>query len=142
MAAGLPGERDVGLIVGILRDADSSADATELSSHLLAVLIADVRGYTTFTQDRGDEAAAKLSAKFEAVVRGLVSEFDGTVVEIRGDEALCVFSSPRQCLRLAVALQRRFVEETIADTDLPMPVVSASTSVRPSASGTDTAAVR
>lgn len=122
MAAGPPDERDGGLIAGILSDADSSVGAAELSSHLLAVMIADIRGYTTFTQHRGDEAAAKLSAKFEATVRGLVSDFDGTVVEIRGDEALCVFSSPRQCLRLAVALQRRFVEETIADADLPMPV--------------------
>jgi class 3 adenylate cyclase len=27
-------------------------------------LIADMRGYTLFTQERGDEAAAKLAAKF------------------------------------------------------------------------------
>src|SRR6476661_7343018 len=122
MSVGSPDEREEGLIAGILQDADSSEVAVDLSSQLLAVLIADIRGYTTFTQDRGDEAAAKLSAKFEAIVRGLVSDFDGRVVEIRGDEALCAFNSPRQCLRLAVALQRRFVEETVADGDLPMPV--------------------
>ena len=27
-------------------------------------LVADVRGYTTFTQERGDEAAAELAARF------------------------------------------------------------------------------
>ena len=30
-------------------------------------LVADVRGYTTFTQERGDEAAAELAARFAAV---------------------------------------------------------------------------
>lgn len=35
------------------------------------------------------------------VVRDLVAQFGGTLVELRGDEALCVFSSPRQSLRLA-----------------------------------------
>jgi hypothetical protein len=32
-------------------------------------LIADVRGYTLFTHERGDEAAAKLAAKFASVAR-------------------------------------------------------------------------
>lgn len=32
-------------------------------------LIADVRGYTLFTQERGDEAAAKLAAKFADIAR-------------------------------------------------------------------------
>jgi class 3 adenylate cyclase len=32
-------------------------------------LIADVRGYTVFTQERGNEAAAALAGKFAAVAR-------------------------------------------------------------------------
>ena len=32
-------------------------------------LIADVRGYTLFTQERGDEAAAKLAARFAEIAR-------------------------------------------------------------------------
>jgi YVTN family beta-propeller protein len=110
-----------GLIAGILqRDEQSVPDAD--ASELLTFVIADIRGYTRFTQERGDEAAAKLTAKLAVVVRDVVAQFGGTVAELRGDEALCVFTSPRQSLRVAVALQRRFVAETVADADLPMPV--------------------
>ncbi len=44
------------------------------------------------------------------------------MLELRGDEALCVFGSPRSAIRAAVALQQRFVEETIADPSLPLTV--------------------
>ena len=36
-------------------------------SAIQTFLIADVRGYTLFTQERGDEAAAKLAAKFASI---------------------------------------------------------------------------
>ena len=52
----------------------------------------------------------------------MVEEYRGRVVELRGDEALVVFGSPRSAIRAAVALQQRFVEETIADPSLPLTV--------------------
>jgi peptide/nickel transport system substrate-binding protein len=85
-------------------------------------LIADVRGYTLFSQERGDEAAAKLAAKFADIAREGVEARDGTLLELRGDEALCVFSSARQAIRAAVELQGRFVEETLEQPDLPLTV--------------------
>jgi len=97
--------------------ADQS-DATEIR----AFLIADVRGYTLFTHERGDEAAAKLAGRFAAVARTGVEARGGTVIELRGDEALAVFSSPRQAIRAAVELQSRFVDETLADPSLPLTV--------------------
>ena len=44
------------------------------------------------------------------------------MLELRGDEALVVFGSPRSAIRGAVALQQRFVEETVADPSLPLTV--------------------
>jgi YVTN family beta-propeller protein len=85
-------------------------------------LIADVRGYTLFTQQRGDEAAAKLAAKFARIAREIVHRRSGSVIELRGDEALAVFSSARQAVAAAVDLQERLVDETIDDPELPMPV--------------------
>jgi class 3 adenylate cyclase len=79
-----------------------------------------VRGYTLFTHERGDEAAAKLAARFAALAREGVEGRGGSVIELRGDEALAVFASPRQALRAAVELQARFVEETLADPALPL----------------------
>ena len=85
-------------------------------------LIADVRGYTLFTQERGDEAATKLAARFAAISREAVDDHGGSVIELRGDEALAVFESARQAIRASTALQQRFLEETEAEPTLPLPV--------------------
>src|SRR5919106_604305 len=60
-------------------------------AHIRTFLIADVRGYTVFTQEHGDEA-------------------------------LAVFDSARQAIRASIDLQRRFVDETVADPTLPLAV--------------------
>ena len=91
-------------------------------AHIRTFLIADVRGYTVFTQERGDEAAALLASKFAEVARQGVEARGGTVVELRGDEALAVFDSARQAIRASIDLQRRFVDETVADPALPLAV--------------------
>jgi YVTN family beta-propeller protein len=98
--------------------AGPSGDGTEIRTFL----IADVRGYTLFTHERGDEAAAKLAAKFALLAREGVEARGGSVIELRGDEALAVFASPRQALRAAVELQARFVGETLANPALPLGV--------------------
>jgi ABC-type transport system substrate-binding protein/class 3 adenylate cyclase/streptogramin lyase len=85
-------------------------------------LIADVRGYTRYTQERGDEAAARLASAFADIVRLTVEELGGRLVELRGDEALVVFASPRQAIRTAVVLQQRFVERMRLDDSLPLRV--------------------
>jgi len=87
-----------------------------------AFLIADVRDYTAFTREGGDERAARLAGRFAEVTRAVVQDHRGRVLELRGDEALVVFGSPRSAIRGAVALQQRFVEETIADPSLPLTV--------------------
>src|SRR5437867_5575230 len=73
-------------------------------------LIADVRGYTKYTQEQGDEAAAALASTFAELVREVVEARQGSLLELRGDEALVVFVSARQALRAAVDLQARFAE--------------------------------
>ena len=85
-------------------------------------MIADVRGYTAFTQARGDEAAARLAARFAALTREQVEASGGSVIELRGDEALAVFASPRNAIRAALAMQARFMEESVADPTTPFTV--------------------
>jgi branched-chain amino acid transport system substrate-binding protein len=85
-------------------------------------LIADVRGYTSFTQARGDEPAAQLAATFAALARETVATTGGEVVELRGDEALCVFRSARQALRAAVAMQVRFRDRRDDEPAFPLGV--------------------
>ena len=97
-------------------------DLTSAPAEIRTFLIADVRGYTRFTQEHGDEAGARLAGRFAEVVREQVDGRGGRVVELRGDEALCVFGSPRAALRAAVDLQRRFADEMRADPSLPLAV--------------------
>jgi len=69
-------------------------------------LIADIRGYTLFTQEHGDEAAARLAESFARVVREGVEAHGGRLVELRGDEALVAFESPRDAIVAAAQLPR------------------------------------
>jgi peptide/nickel transport system substrate-binding protein len=103
-------------------DAASPSSREGEGAEIRTFLIADVRGYTLFTQERGDEAAAKLARKFATIAREGVDARGGEVIELRGDEALAVFASPRQAIRAAVDLQERFAEETVDDPSLPLPV--------------------
>jgi class 3 adenylate cyclase len=68
--------------------------SVEARSELLTFLIADVRGYTSFTQSRGDEAAARLAGAFAEIAREGVEAHGGEVIELRGDGRLR--SSPRR----------------------------------------------
>jgi peptide/nickel transport system substrate-binding protein len=109
-------------------DSDPTPGATaeptgpEVATEILTFLIADVRGYTRFTQEHGDEAAGRLAARFAVIVRDVVEFQRGRLLELRGDEALVVFSSARQAIRAAVDLQVRFVGETTRDPSLPFRV--------------------
>src|SRR3954452_20408349 len=95
---------------------------TETPTGILTFLIADVRGYTSFTQVHGDEGAARLADKVAEIARAGGGVPGGAVTELRGDEALAVFSSPRAAVRAAVDLQTVFADETVIDPALPLTV--------------------
>ncbi|HEY7259852.1 MAG TPA: ABC transporter substrate-binding protein, partial [Gaiellales bacterium] len=99
-----------------------TTDANGPASEIRTFLIADIRGYTRFTQQHGDEAAARLAGRFAEIARETVESRGGTVAELRGDEAMCIFASPRQAVRAAVALQERCAEVFRADPSLPLRV--------------------
>src|ERR671935_1490921 len=89
---------------------------------LRAFLITDVRGYTRFTSEQGNEAATELAKQFAAVVRSAVSEHGGELLELRGDEAMCVFPLALQALRASVEVQRRLRTESDDGPPLPLGV--------------------
>jgi class 3 adenylate cyclase/streptogramin lyase len=104
---GQPGARPFTLDIVAEHTSRSWTPAEAAPTELRTFLIADVRGYTRYTQEHGDEAASALAARFAGIVRDVVPAFGGELVELRGDEALCVFGSARQAIRTAVELQRR-----------------------------------
>ncbi|HEY3211354.1 MAG TPA: ABC transporter substrate-binding protein, partial [Actinomycetota bacterium] len=60
--------------------------------------------------------------RFADIAREAVKEHGGSVIELRGDEALATFDSPRQAILAAVHAQDRFLDETVADPSFPLPV--------------------
>jgi class 3 adenylate cyclase len=89
---------------------------------LRTFLIADIRGYSRYTEDCGDEAAARLAARFAELVSEEVETHGGKLVELRGDEALAVFTSARQAIRAAIDLQEVFGEQSRASSEFPLEV--------------------
>jgi DNA-binding SARP family transcriptional activator/class 3 adenylate cyclase/ABC-type glycerol-3-phosphate transport system substrate-binding protein len=103
-------------------DADSRSRgptrASQRSSVIRTFLIADLRGYTRFSDSRGDEAAAALAERFVAIAREGIESRAGTIVEVRGDEILAVFDSAREAIRAALDLQASLVSDETADVPL------------------------
>jgi WD40 repeat protein/class 3 adenylate cyclase len=83
-------------------------------------LIADIRGYSRFSRERGDAAAAALAKRFADHARDAVEARGGEVVELRGDEAFAAFPTEAQAVRAAVELQLTCAEETERDPSLPL----------------------
>lgn len=73
--------------------------ATRVKSEVLTFLIADIRGYTTFTRTHGDEAGSALAVTFAEIAREGVETHAGEILQLKGDEAVAVFRSAREALR-------------------------------------------
>ena len=117
----------------VMQSLRQSLPADDQGTAVRAFLIADIRGYSTFTREQGHAEAAKLAAKFVDLASDAIEANGGRVVEIRGDEVLAVFGSPLSAARAGVALQLACREESALDPTLPVPAgvgVDAGESVR------------
>jgi DNA-binding SARP family transcriptional activator/class 3 adenylate cyclase/ABC-type glycerol-3-phosphate transport system substrate-binding protein len=92
--------------------------STQPASVIRTFLIADLRGYTRFSDARGDEAAAALAERFVSVASERIDMRAGTVVEVRGDEILAVFDSAREAIHAALELQAELASDQRADVPL------------------------
>src|SRR5512134_3714826 len=61
-------------------NADQASVLKGAADEIRTFLVADVRGYTAFAQEHGDQAAAGLAAKFAAVIHEHVEARDGSVI--------------------------------------------------------------
>jgi class 3 adenylate cyclase/DNA-binding beta-propeller fold protein YncE len=93
-------------------DETAASEARARKTEVRTFLIADIRGYTHYSQEFGDKAASQLAQQFADLVRETLSQVEGELLELRGDEALCVFESARTALAAAVDLQRRLRQES------------------------------
>ncbi len=71
---------------------------------LLAILFTDVAGYTALTE-RDEARAVRVRDRHRELVKTLVTQFEGELVDTPGDESLSVFPSAVMAVDCAVALQ-------------------------------------
>ena len=118
----MPRARLAALRPQIPRPTVTSDRSARRTAAVRTFLIADIRDYTRFTAQHGDEAASTLARTFAEITGEGVEAWGGELVELRGDEALAVFDSARQAMRCAVELQDAFADETRTDPSLPLNV--------------------
>jgi ABC-type transport system substrate-binding protein/class 3 adenylate cyclase/tRNA A-37 threonylcarbamoyl transferase component Bud32/streptogramin lyase len=87
--------------------------ATHAGPAVHTFVFADIRGYTAYMREHGDEVGAQLAQRFASIVEALAPAHGGTPPRLRGDEALVMFDSARAALRYAVELQRRVADEQL-----------------------------
>ena len=99
----------------------SSGDDTILRSHRrkVAMLFADLRGWTSFVDAVEPEELMQVLGEFHATVGDLVREFDATVGFLEGDGVQLFFNDPTEvpdaalrAVRLGCALRERMRELT------------------------------
>ena len=87
-----------------------------------AFLICDIRGYSTFTTQRGAAAAGRLATTFTGLSRDAVAGRGGRVLGLRGDEVLAAFDSPDQAVRAGLDIQSACTEESASNPAYPLGV--------------------
>jgi adenylate cyclase len=99
----------------------SAGDETVLASHRreVAMLFADLRGWTSFVDAVEPEELMRVLGEFHATIGRLVSRFDATVGFLEGDGVQLFFNdpieipdAPRRAVRMACALREEIARLT------------------------------
>jgi ABC-type branched-subunit amino acid transport system substrate-binding protein len=93
-----------------------------VTSSTRAFLFADLRGYTTFAEERGAAAAADLLERYRALVREAVERFSGAEIRTEGDSFYVVFGSVSQAVSCGLAIVRSAATASEERPDAPIRV--------------------
>ncbi len=72
----------------------------------VTILFSDIRGFTEYTSQYGDEAAYEILTEHNTVVRKQIELYGGNVVKTQGDSFMVSFTTARGAILCAVAVQR------------------------------------
>ena len=76
----------------------------------VAILFTDIRGFTPYTLEKGDEEAFRLAETFVGLVALAVSRHQGQVVKTYGDGVMAYFRGAESAASSAVAMQKALSE--------------------------------
>jgi adenylate cyclase len=74
----------------------------------VAILFSDIQGSTELNEKLGDKQFVKLLQRHDAAVRSAIQRHEGHVVKTQGDGFMAAFTTPKQAVRCAIAIQQAF----------------------------------
>ena len=83
---------------------------------LSAILFADVHGYAKL-MDRNEERTYERVTRSVRLIKSLIGDYGGRVMNVAGDGVLALFESAPQALKFAVTIQQEFRNETVWSAD-------------------------
>ena len=88
----------------------------------IAVMFSDIRGFSTYTAEKGDRAAYRLSQLHTALLKDRIEEHGGVLVKTLGDGIMGAFDRPLGGVGAAVAIQRAMRTRNQESPDEPIDV--------------------
>ena len=77
----------------------------------VAIVFADLAGFTSLTDAMGDQTAARVLERFTRIVRKSVGHWDGRIVKQIGDSFMVVFPAARSAVACALEIERLATRE-------------------------------
>jgi adenylate cyclase len=83
---------------------------------LSAILFADVHGYAKL-MDRNEERTYERVTRSIKLIKSLIGDYGGRVMNVAGDGVLALFESAPQALKFAVTIQQEFRNDVVWNAD-------------------------
>jgi class 3 adenylate cyclase len=95
---------------GDSKDPQAAPGAPATFGGTVTIFFSDIRGFTDYTEQFGDEAAYRILREHNTVVRKQIEAFGGVVVKTQGDSFMVAFTTARGAILCATAIQRAIAE--------------------------------
>lgn len=83
----------------------------------IGVMFSDIRGFTSYTATKGDQAAWRLARLHEALMRDEIEGHNGILVKTLGDGIMAAFAELRDGVMAAITIQRAIREQSKKSAD-------------------------
>jgi len=87
------------------------------SNQPIAVQFSDLRGFSSFTAEHGDEKAFQIAQQFVNLVGESVEQHGGRLLKTYGDGVMTSFEDPSEAVRCAVTMQKTLCAEYCGGDD-------------------------
>lgn len=111
------GLKSAHLLAGLAMD-DGTSDsrlAAIAQNSIVGIVFVDIAGFTSFTDEHGDDAAIELLKTLNPLVEKAVAVGKGEIVKHLGDGSLLAFPSASQAVRAAMALRDSVGQARVSD---------------------------